>query len=56
MYAYLFVAITVVLTVASQVLQKQVAMLAVGAAGPVLLRYMRQPRFWMRRFRSLSLA
>ena len=47
MYAYLFVAITVVLTVASQVLQKQVAMFAVGAAGPVLLRYMRQPRFWM---------
>lgn len=47
MTVYLFVAITVLLTVASQVLQKQVAMFAVGASGPVLLRYVSQPRFWM---------
>lgn len=45
--AYLFVAITVLLSVTSQVLQKQVAIAAVAGRGPALVRYMRQLRFWI---------
>ena len=45
--AYLFVAVSVGLSVISQVLQKQVAMVAVADSGPALVRYMRQLRFWI---------
>lgn len=44
---YVFVAITVLLTVMSQVLQKQVAMAVVEAPGNVLLAYAREPRLWI---------
>lgn len=47
MSAYLLIAITVVLSVASQVLQKQVAVAATAGTGPTLVRYMRQLRFWV---------
>ena len=47
MTAYLFVAMSVLFSVASQVLQKQVAMIAVASSGHTLVRYMRQLRFWI---------
>lgn len=50
MTAYLFVAVTVLLTVVSQILQKQVAVTAAADEGPALPAYLRMPRFWVALF------
>ena len=45
--AYLFLGLTVILTTASQVLQKQVAITVPHGRAPVFLLYIREPLFWL---------
>lgn len=46
MTAYLFLALTVIFTVSSQVLQKRVALIVPHGRAPVFLLYIREPLFW----------
>lgn len=47
MTAYLFLGLTVLLTTASQVLQKQVAITVPHGRAPAYLLYIREPLFWL---------